>query len=842
MTDIDFRQAIDQIKNRIDIVDVIGSRIDLNRQNKALCPFHEEKTPSFSVNAKGQYFHCFGCGVGGDVVRFIELHEQRSFMEALAVLAEQAGIELPQLDGASLETLKTQRSIEDVLTATAHYYHKRLPPETVEYLTQERGFTKETIERFLIGWADGGLKEYLTGERDFPLDLCLEAGVLRRTDGNAVRDHFYKRIIFPNLKRGRVVHMTGRSTSDKGPKYLHLPGKIEHLFNEDDLRSEEAVLTEGVPDCLSAIQAGHKAVAMLGTSHFNESLRGRFDKCGRVYVCMDGDQAGHQAAVKVSRILADKAIIVNLPEGQDVNEYLNSQEDDEFRRLLDEGRRFLDVEIDRIGGLPENIREDELKTFLPLLRQLGEFEREKYTAVIKREFKLNKKTINIGIDAGDHDSLESSTSDSTAPPLPEITEEEEQQALVLLKDPDLIKKVADITSQLGCVGEDNNKIIIYLTMTSRILCRPISLIVKGESSGGKSFLVETVSKLFPKDKVLAFTTLTPKALYHRPDGLAHKVLIVFERPGAEDCDYSIRSLQSEGKLLISMPIQDPETNQWVTIDKEIEGPIAYIETTTKPHLHPENETRCFEIFIDDSEKQTRLVHQAQNERFMVRDSHRSVDTGNWIVAQRMLESYPVLIEYVELIDFPDKPLRVRRDHDRLLTLIEASAILHQYQRERRDINGTEYLIASLDDYVVAYALALDVLQQTIKQITPKAERLALLISELQGQNNGQPLSRKDIVEKSEDSPNTVKKYLGELVQQAVIHEDRSTKAYQYGVLKLPDENTTLLLHPDKLRDRFEKQESSQLAKPDQTCLGQDNIVHDKELLPSDQPTQEKCRA
>jgi DNA primase catalytic core len=829
MTNTDFRQAIDQIRSRTDIVDVIGNRIDLNRQNKALCPFHEEQTPSFSVNAKGQYFHCFGCGAGGDAIRFIELSERMSFMEALSVLAGQAGIELPQLDGAALETLKTQRSIEDVLTVTAHYYHRQLPSDAREYLTQARRFTEEMIERFLIGWSDGGLKEYLTGECDFPLDLCLEAGVLKKTDDNAVRDYFHKRIIFPNVRRGRVVHMTSRCMDGNEPKYLHLPGKIEYLFNEDDLRSEEVVLTEGVPDCLSAVQAGHKAVAMLGTSHFKESLRGRFDRCQRVYVCMDGDQSGHQAAVKVGRILADKAIIVNLPEGQDVNDYMNSHEDDEFRRLLDGGRRFLDVEIDRIGGLPENIREDELKTFLPLLRQLDEFEREKYTVVIAREFKLSKRTIKIGIDFVDQKADEV----NPAPPEPSYTDDEERAALEILRDPNMIERLVGTVDRLGCVGEVNNKITVFLALTSRILDRPISLIVKGDSSGGKSRMVETVALLFPRTEILSFTALTRQALYYRKDSLAHKALIVFEREGAEESDYSIRSLQSEGKLVIGVTIKDPDTNEPTTVDKEVEGPIAYIETTTRTHLHDENETRCFGIYIDDSTEQTQLILEYQKKRYSS-EKTLPLDCRPWQAAQMLLKSYPVRIPFVDLIKFPHKPLRVRRDHERFLSLIEVITVLHQYQRDVRTFDGVERIIATLEDYAIAYGLASTIMQQTVKAITPKAEKLVLEIAELQNRTGSQPLSRKEIAQSSDFSANTVKKYLSELLKQGVLDEDRSGRAYVYSIVKLPGEHTNLLLSPEELQRRFEEYERDQLTKPDQKAVGKSISKPDNGLRPPDQ--------
>ncbi|MFH1373301.1 MAG: CHC2 zinc finger domain-containing protein [bacterium] len=836
MNEIEFRQVVDQIKNAVNILEVIGAHVELNSRNMGCCPFHEDSNPSFSVNPDGQYFHCFGCGKGGDVIRFVELIEGLPFTEAASKLAGLTGIPFKNLDEDQIRTMSEARQVADVLTATARYYHASLSTEAADYLRKDRGFTDEIIGKFCLGWAGGSLRHHLTQDCRFSMELCLRAGVLKETDQGPVRDYFYQRIIFPNWKAGRVVHLTGRTLDDKGPKYLHLPGSMHYLFTEDALRNEQVVLCEGAPDCITAVQAGWPAVSILGTSQFNESYPDRFRKCKSVYVCLDGDDAGRNAASRIGRWLPDKAIVVAMPDGVDINDYLMRNTPEKFQTLLDEGKRYLDLEIDRISTIPENRRMDEVREFLPLLFGLDDFDRQRYIDRVKREFKLNKKTIEAGVYAG--------KADKPDPPLegePEkeqpITDTEREQALELLRDPDLIEKIGSVLTDLGCVGEGNNKVIVYMALTSRILEHPISLIVKGESSAGKSYLVETVTKLFPEEDILKFTAITPKALFHRKGGLEHKGLIVFERPGAEESDYSIRSLQSEGKLLITMSIKDPETGEWINHDKVVPGPVAYIETTTQTHIHAENETRCFEIYIDESEEQTRLVHEAQKERFRAPGEQRAVDTRPWVVAQRILEPLPVIIDYIDLIPFPTKPLRVRRDHDRLLTLIEASATLHQHQRERRTIDGQEYLIAGLEDYVVAYSLATDVLQQTIKQITPQAEKLANLIDRLQGENGGQPITNREIVDGHEATGNTVKKYLRELIKQGVVEEDRSGKAHLFSILRMPDKETCLLVHPEELRRRFEAQQESHLPKPNQMPIGgiKDGIEND--LTQPHQPTQ-----
>jgi DNA primase len=249
MKDGNFNDCIKAVKQRIDIIEVINSRISLDRHNKALCPFHEEKSPSFTVNQKGQYFHCFGCGVGGDVFRFLELIEKKPFKQVLRELSVRVGVELPDFDNTAIESINENNRIANILGATASFYHRNLDQEAREYLGK-RGFSGETISRFQIGFANGGLRDHLKKVCGFPLDLCLQAGVLKR-DGEKINDHFFHRIIFPNIVRGQVVHLTGRTIENGNPKYLHLPGKINHLYNEDALLNPEVLICEGIPDCLS---------------------------------------------------------------------------------------------------------------------------------------------------------------------------------------------------------------------------------------------------------------------------------------------------------------------------------------------------------------------------------------------------------------------------------------------------------------------------------------------------------------------------------------------------------------------------------------------------------------
>ncbi|MDP3024363.1 MAG: CHC2 zinc finger domain-containing protein [candidate division Zixibacteria bacterium] len=395
MIEDNFGRIIEAVREKSDIVEIIGQHINLDRHNKALCPFHKETKPSFSVNPKGQYFHCFGCGAGGDVFRFLELYENKPFMEVLAELANQAGIPLTALTSEDRQRITEVRTIEDILTETAKVYHQSITPEVRDYLTKERGFTDETISCFQVGYANGKLREHLIDRCKFPLHLCLKAGVLKKVEGGGVRDYFYHRVIFPNIKRGRVVHLSGRSLDGQEPKYLHLPGELRYLFNEDDLPNKEVFIAEGIPDCISAVQAGYSTVAILGSFSFKPEYQSKFSRCETIYLCLDGDEAGKEGALKIGGLIGERARIIQLPEGVDLNDYLKEHSKEDFESLIRSAKDIIKYELNLI---PPNTDKTQLPQRLePILKKLARMEKVKSEAYlsyeIKHWFKLKKQDI-----------------------------------------------------------------------------------------------------------------------------------------------------------------------------------------------------------------------------------------------------------------------------------------------------------------------------------------------------------------------------------------------------------------------------------------------------------------
>lgn len=268
----------------------------------------------------------------------------------------------------------------------------------------------------------------------------------------------------------------------------------------------------------------------------------------------------------------------------------------------------------------------------------------------------------------------------------EITEQEKQEAMALLKDPNLLDRMSQDLDRLGYVGESTNKKILYLVATSRLLDKPISAIIRSGSGAGKSALMEQVLSLMPSEDVLLFSRITPQSLFYMgQEALDRKILAIDEREGSQSADYSIRTLQSRGKLTLAASQKDPKSGEWKTLVREFAARTPYIESSTKEKLNEENLNRSFELYLDESPEQTKHILEAQ------RKSAAGIDQLNeeektklkrlYQNAQRLLSPIEVNIPYELEVSIPQSWIRTRRDHERFLSLVKVITLVHQHQRE-----------------------------------------------------------------------------------------------------------------------------------------------------------------
>lgn len=324
---------------------------------------------------------------------------------------------------------------------------------------------------------------------------------------------------------------------------------------------------------------------------------------------------------------------------------------------------------------------------------------------------------------------------------PTLTAQEREAALGLLRDPKLIDRILSDLAACGLVGEATNKLVGYLAATSRLLDRPLAVIVRATSAAGKSSLMDAILALMPPEQRVKYSALTGQALYYLggETSLKNKILAIVEEEGAEKASYALKLLQSEGELSIASTGKDPHTGRMVTQEYRVEGPVMIFLTTTAVDLDEELLNRCLVLTVDESREQTAAIHAAQRRAEtlagLVEDEARAAVFALHRNAQRLLRPLKVVNPHGEKLTFLDDRTRTRRDHKKYLTLIRTIALLHQHQREVKTRiergRAVEYIEATLADIAAANALAHDVLGRCLDDMPPQTRRLLALIQAMQ---------------------------------------------------------------------------------------------------------------
>ncbi len=413
-------EKIDEIRQATDIVDLIGGFVKLKKRGKnyvGLCPFHTEKTPSFSVSAERQMYYCFGCGQGGNVFTFLMAQEKVSFVEAVRALAERAGISLPAASPESEQFASEQEQLYELCREAGRFFYKALTESdegkfALRYFHQ-RGFSDETIRTFGLGYAPNSWDAFIshTAERKVPPDLLVKAGLARRRDDGTYYDYFRGRAMFPVFSpTGRVIGFGARKLYEDDPvagKYINSPetaiyDKSRSLFGifhaREALREQDcAVLVEGYADLISLFQAGIKnVVASSGTALTKEQilLIARYTK--NITIVYDADSAGSKAALRGVDLVLEHDLdvrVVRLPEGEDPDSFVRKSGADAFRKLLDGAVSFIDFiaeAFEKEGKL--STPEGQTQTVRAIVRSIAKMGDE-----LKRNFYLKHVAEQYGI-------------------------------------------------------------------------------------------------------------------------------------------------------------------------------------------------------------------------------------------------------------------------------------------------------------------------------------------------------------------------------------------------------------------------------------------------------------
>lgn len=413
-------ELIEEVRSRNDIVDVIGGNVRLRRAGSnyvGLCPFHNEKTASFTVNRPKQMYYCFGCHAGGNVITFIMEYNNMNFVEALQFLADRAGVTLPKIEysGEARELSERKDVLYDIHKKAATYYYYALRREdgghALGYL-KNRGLSDETIRKFGLGYAgrDGGLYNYLKS-KDFSDEMLKDSGLFVFDEKRGVLDKFWNRVIFPIQDvRGKVIGFGGRVMGDAKPKYLNSPdtelfNKRKHLFGLNIARSTRRkyiILCEGYMDVISMHQAGFdNTVASLGTALTPQQANLLRRYTDNVFLLYDSDNAGKTAAIRAIPILKDEGLsvrVVNQDPYKDPDEFIKALGAEEMEKRLDEARDAILFEIAEVSKNYRMEEPQERTRFIydvsgRLLNIPDEVERENYIEAVAREYYIKPDTL-----------------------------------------------------------------------------------------------------------------------------------------------------------------------------------------------------------------------------------------------------------------------------------------------------------------------------------------------------------------------------------------------------------------------------------------------------------------
>lgn len=420
---------IEEIRNSISIVDVISEYVQLRKRGKnfiGLCPFHSEKTPSFTVTEEKQIFHCFGCHAGGNVYKFLMDYKKISFIEAVQEIAQQQGIEISYDDEGFNEKQSEQEILYDINTEAARYFSNNLlndsEGEIARNYFQKRNLKVQTMRAFGLGYAHNGWENLVNflKEKNIDLEKALQLGLIGRNNDGRVYDKLAGRIIFPIFSpNGRVVAFAGRKLreDDSGGKYINSPESIIYVKGrilyglshaKDDIRKlDKAIIVEGYMDLISLYQAGIKnVVAVSGTALTDDQaqLLSRYTK--NVVLLFDADAAGIKASMRSIEILLKRDFdvkISTLPKGEDPDSYVTKFGKEAFDEIIKRAENFLEYqtayyETEGMFDDPTKMAEAIRELVKPIALVDDELKRNILMRTIARKFNLREKLLEAELD------------------------------------------------------------------------------------------------------------------------------------------------------------------------------------------------------------------------------------------------------------------------------------------------------------------------------------------------------------------------------------------------------------------------------------------------------------
>jgi DNA primase catalytic core len=814
------KAEIERVKRANELVGFIRGRgVSLTQRGKqlvGLCPFHDDHEPSLVVDAKKQLWNCLGaCHEGGDVYRFVMKADGVDFREAHR-----------RLGGHEAESKCVTVQDQQWLERAVDHYHARLleTPAAQEYL-RSRGITAtEFVTSFRVGYADGTLAAKLPAEGRRALR---RVGVLTGSGRELLRGC----VLFPlvaagGANSGHVVDLYGRSI--EGRRHLYLPGERRGMFNpQGSKNTDEVIVTESVIDAAALWSAGlRNVIPVYGVTGLTEEIMAHLVECRvrRVVLLLDADEAGRAAAIDMAQRLAAmniEARSVELP-AKDVAEFIaggGTAEDlcqvmatpaatnqpsptlqvetsnDGSMLFSVDGREYRIRGLSPVGleRLRVNVRLtnngnfhlDTTDLYQARARSLFAQSAAKLCGVSEQQVSADLLRLIEKLEAARLAMRKNGDEQNhhEAPMMPA----EREAALQYLKDPKLTERIVEDFRKCGLVGERATVLTAYLAAVSRKLSEPLAVLIVARSGAGKSALQDALCAFVPPEEAVRVTRLTGQALFYKdPYSLQRKVLLIAEDEGAAQAVYSLRTLASDQRLSIAATRTDPQSGKLHTEHYEVYGPVVIVLTTTSPEaFDEETRSRFVQLTMDESAAQTKAILERQRRSFTLegvleRATAEAVQRLHHN-AQRLLQPLAVVNPYVEQLTYPSDRLMHRREQKKYLALINAIALLHQYQREvKRATRGDveiEYVEVTIADIALANELAQEVLARGLDELAAPVrglyDELRKLCIKRAEEMNCQPeavlLSRREIREATGWSDWQVRSYCRQLVEMEYLY-------------------------------------------------------------------------
>lgn len=779
-----------------------------DKNHRLNCPWHNDKTPSLQIYPKTNTWTCFSsnCNAGsGDVIEMIQKMEKCTKHEALKKAAELCG------------EIKTEPGLSEIFIAQRKSVHRT--KKAVEYL-KNRNLDPMKVEI--------GFNSYQSGYKQ--LQNC---------------------IVFPlKDKSGNITSLYGRSIADKkGSNHYYLKNRKGLYPRYPSVETKIIIITEAIIDAATLLtHTDYTVLSLYGTNGWNEEhteATKSLSQLEEVIFFMDGDEAGNKAIeIYAPLIKAMKPNIkiskVETHDGEDINSLVISHEPEILTHLINE-RTFLfsteetSTEKEKVSEQSQSL---ELNTENPeyLFTEVGELrftimggiglyplDKMKVTLKIEKirsNRPLHRLRQNIDLYQDDsveklarkvaerleigstkvHESLLQLTEliedyrreqiEANKVKEPEkriLTEIEKGKALKFLKSKNLLKRTNQAIGKSGVIGEENNRLLMYLVFTSRLRQQPLHIVSLGGSGTGKTYLQEKVAELIPDDQKLEITAISENALYYfdRKE-LKNKLVLIEDLDGANDDKvlFAIRELQSKRRISKTIPIKDSKGNL-KTITLQVEGPISLAGTTTRERLYEDNANRSLLIYLDGSKdhKEKIMAYQRQVSAGKINRIQEEQMRQFMQDVQSVLRPMKVINPFAEMLALPQSVFKPLRTNSHYLHFIETVTFYHQWQREVH-INrhtGEQHIETTIEDIEEANRLLKDVLLAKSDELTKATRRFLDLLRIYTKREKKDSFYSGEIRKSYRVSPATVKRQLSTLVKYGYVKVagGSKSKGYEY---------------------------------------------------------------